>query len=76
MANQPRSAANPADSVQLSVQHSGSAAAITAPGRFAPQGVPLIQGINRIGVWTLYMKEVRRFFKVQTQTIWAPAVTT
>lgn len=49
---------------------------MTAPGRFAPQGVPLIQGINRIGVWTLYMKEVRRFFKVQTQTIWAPAVTT
>jgi len=49
---------------------------LTAPGRFAPQGVPLIQGINRIGVWTLYMKEVRRFFKVQTQTIWAPAVTT
>lgn len=25
---------------------------------------------------TLYMKEVQRFFKVQTQTIWAPAVTT
>ena len=22
------------------------------------------------------MKEVRRFFKVQTQTVWAPAVTT
>lgn len=29
-----------------------------------------------MGLWTLYMKEVRRFFKVQTQTIWAPAVTT
>nr|WP_205481387.1 ABC transporter permease [Sphingomonas arenae] len=25
---------------------------------------------------TLYIKEVRRFFKVQTQTVWAPAVTT
>ncbi|MGZ8282284.1 MAG: ABC transporter permease [Allosphingosinicella sp.] len=25
---------------------------------------------------TLYVKEVRRFFKVQLQTIWAPAVTT
>lgn len=72
MANQPHSAANRADSVQPS----GPGAALTAPGRFAPQGVPLIQGINRIGVWTLYMKEVRRFFKVQTQTIWAPAVTT
>ena len=31
---------------------------------------------NRLGLWTLYMKEVRRFFKVQTQTIWAPAMTT
>jgi ABC-2 type transport system permease protein len=44
--------------------------------RFAPRGVPVITGINRIGVWSLYMKEVRRFLKVQTQTIWAPAVTT
>lgn len=36
----------------------------------------MIHGVNRIGLWTLYMKEVRRFFKVQTQTIWAPAITT
>ena len=43
---------------------------------FPPQGVPRIGGINRLGLWTLYMKEVRRFFKVQTQTIWAPAMTT
>ncbi|NQX95053.1 MAG: ABC transporter permease [Erythrobacter sp.] len=45
------------------------------PG-FAPRGVPQIVGINRVGLWALYMKEVRRFLKVQTQTIWAPAVTT
>jgi ABC-2 type transport system permease protein len=38
--------------------------------------VPIIHGVNRLGLWTLYMKEVRRFLKVQTQTIWAPAVTT
>ena len=38
--------------------------------------MPVIHRINRLGLWTLYMKEVRRFFKVQTQTIWAPAVTT
>lgn len=44
--------------------------------RFAPRGVPVITGVNRIGLWALYMKEVRRFLKVQTQTIWAPAVTT
>ena len=43
---------------------------------FPAQGVPVIHRINRIGLWTLYIKEVRRFFKVQTQTIWAPAVTT
>jgi ABC-2 type transport system permease protein len=44
--------------------------------RFAPHGVPVITGINRIGLLALYMKEVRRFLKVQTQTIWAPAFTT
>lgn len=36
----------------------------------------MFRGFNRLGMWTLYMKEVRRFFKVQTQTIWAPAITT
>lgn len=45
-------------------------------GRFHPRGVPIIEGINRIGLWSLYIKEVRRFLKVQMQTIWAPAVTT
>ncbi len=43
---------------------------------FRPRGEPVIQGVNRIGVWSLYIKEVRRFLKVQTQTVWAPAVTT
>jgi ABC-2 type transport system permease protein len=33
-------------------------------------------GVNWIGVRTLYMKEVRRFMKVQLQTIWGPALTT
>ncbi len=36
----------------------------------------MIVGVNRIGLWSLYIKEVRRFLKVHTQTIWAPAVTT
>jgi ABC-2 type transport system permease protein len=44
--------------------------------RFAPRGRPVITGINRVGLAALYMKEVRRFLKVQTQTIWAPAFTT
>jgi ABC-2 type transport system permease protein len=48
----------------------------SAGRRFPPKGQPLIAGFNRIGLWSLYMKEVRRFLKAQTQTIWAPAVTT
>ncbi|MBH0111996.1 ABC transporter permease [Novosphingobium sp. YJ-S2-02] len=43
---------------------------------FPAKGEPLIHQVNWIGLRTLYMKEVRRFFKVQTQTIWAPAITT
>lgn len=39
-------------------------------------GVPTIRQVNWGGLRTLYIKEVRRFFKVQLQTIWAPAVTT
>lgn len=44
--------------------------------KFPGQGEPVIHQVNWIGLRTLYMKEVRRFFKVQTQTIWAPAITT
>jgi ABC-2 type transport system permease protein len=43
---------------------------------FPVQGEPVIHQVNWLGLKTLYMKEVRRFFKVQLQTIWAPAVTT
>ncbi len=39
-------------------------------------GVLVIRNINWAGMGALYMKEVRRFMKVQLQTIWAPAVTT
>lgn len=39
-------------------------------------GVPAIPFVNWVGLRTLYIKEVRRFFKVQLQTIWAPALTT
>ena len=42
----------------------------------AAPGVPVIRNVNWGGLSTLYVKEVRRFFKVQLQTIWAPAVTT
>ncbi len=39
-------------------------------------GVPVIRSVNWAGMSALYMKEVRRFMKVQLQTIWAPALTT
>jgi len=39
-------------------------------------GVPVLSGVNWVGLKTLYIKEVRRFFKVHMQTVWAPAITT
>lgn len=39
-------------------------------------GKPVLKGVNWGGLRTLYIKEVRRFFKVQMQTVWAPAITT
>lgn len=59
--------------------------AVAAPGNrseigtgpaFAEPGTVRIGTINWGGLKALYMKEVRRFFKVQLQTIWAPAITT
>ena len=42
----------------------------------AEPGVMVITSVNWQGLKTLYLKEVRRFFKVQLQTVWAPAITT
>jgi ABC-2 type transport system permease protein len=42
----------------------------------AEPGIPTIRNVNWGGLRTLYVKEVRRFFKVQLQTVWAPAMTT
>lgn len=42
----------------------------------AEPGVVIIPSVNWQGLKTLYLKEVRRFFKVQLQTVWAPAITT
>jgi len=46
----------------------------TSAARREP-GTPVIGAWNGLGVRTLYMKEVRRFIKVQLQTLWAPAIT-
>jgi ABC-2 type transport system permease protein len=44
--------------------------------RHPEPGVVVIPSVNWQGLQTLYLKEVRRFFKVQLQTVWAPAITT
>jgi ABC-2 type transport system permease protein len=44
--------------------------------KLSPPGVPVIRSVNWSGMYALYLKEVRRFFKVQLQTVWAPALTT
>ena len=41
-----------------------------------PPGQPVIPFFNWGGMRALYVKEVKRFFKVHLQTIWAPAFTT
>ena len=48
----------------------------TQPRVLSEPGKPILEGVNWGGLKTLYIKEVRRFFKVHMQTIWAPAITT
>lgn len=49
-----------------------SASADDAPA----YGERRIEGVNWLGVWTLYKKEVRRFLKVAFQTVLAPVIST
>jgi ABC-2 type transport system permease protein len=49
---------------------------LASENRIPDPGVPVIRNVNWGGLRALYIKEVRRFFKVQLQTIWAPAVQT
>jgi len=42
---------------------------------FAPR-LRRFGAVNWLGFWTLYLREVRRFFKVSMQTVAAPVVTT
>lgn len=48
----------------------------SAPLILHAPGVPVIRRVNWSGMRSLYAKEVRRFMKVQLQTVWAPGVTT
>jgi ABC-2 type transport system permease protein len=58
------------------VAQTGTSPDLRSPSPFAEPGTVRISAINWGGLKALYMKEVRRFFKVQLQTIWAPAITT
>ena len=42
----------------------------------APSPARKFSGVNWIGLWTLYRREVRRFLKVAAQTVTGPVVTT
>nr|WP_283937410.1 ABC transporter permease [Sphingomonas anseongensis] len=48
----------------------------SSPWLVGVPGEPVLSGVNWGGLKTLYIKEVLRFFKVQMQTVWAPAITT
>ncbi|HEY9092873.1 ABC transporter permease [Parasphingorhabdus sp.] len=57
-------------------QNSNSDQSGSMAQNFLEPGVPVIRGVNWSGFLALYWKEVRRFLKVQLQTVWAPSITT
>ena len=50
--------------------------AATKPDAYPELGVRHFGHFNRLGLWTLYRKEVQRFMKVWMQTLMAPIITT
>ncbi|WP_430429561.1 ABC transporter permease [Parasphingorhabdus sp.] len=60
------------DNLESTAQTDPAGAAVS----FSEPGTPVIRGVNWAGFAALYWKEVRRFFKVQLQTVWAPSITT
>lgn len=77
MANQaPSTTTQHGDTMHEITDPSSDSPSASNQRRFPPKGQPQITGFNRIGLWSLYNKEIRRFLKVQTQTVWAPAITT
>jgi ABC-2 type transport system permease protein len=57
----------------MTIQNKSNDSAPQSQGLLAER---VIGTVNWIGLKTLYLKEVRRFMKVQLQTIWGPAITT
>jgi ABC-2 type transport system permease protein len=72
-----RTKGKPVVECAMTIQNKSNVASV--PLQDAPQLAPrelVIKNVNWIGLKTLYLKEVRRFMKVQLQTIWAPSITT
>lgn len=55
-------------------QETGISAPACAVQRFPEPGVRTIRSVNWSGTHALLIKEIRRFMKVQTQAVWAPAL--
>ncbi len=49
---------------------------MTNEERFPAAGMRRFGAVNWLGTWTLYLKEVQRFWKILTQTVVAPVITT
>jgi len=60
---------------EIAENQEAAAATIRAQGTLTPK-VREFGHVNWRGLWTLYHREVKRFFKVFTQTLAAPVVTT
>ncbi len=60
----------------FSLPPSGLAAIPAAVRALTPTPPRTYNGVNWLGLWTLYLREVKRFWKVGAQTIAAPVVTT
>ncbi len=71
MADLPTNAPPPTVADRSDARTGGSSTA-----HFPEPGVRTIHALNWPGTKALLAKEIRRFMKVQTQTVWAPALTT
>ncbi len=60
----------------FSLPPSGLDAIPAAVRALTPTPPRTYNGVNWLGLWTLYLREVKRFWKVGAQTIAAPVVTT
>ena len=68
------SCAEASATVQPSPAGADASRGIFQPAATRPFGARQFGAVNWLGLWTLYMREVRRFMKVSFQTVLAPVV--